>query len=414
MHTDILIIGGGVIGVSTAYFLAKEGVAVTVIDQGEIGAGSSYGNAGLLCPCLSTPIAMPGVLSQGMKWLLNAESPFYIKPRLDRELMRWLWQFRAHCTQAAMKTAVPLIRDLQRASLDLYRQLIDQEKLACHFSQTGGLALFRTAAGLAHGEHEVSEMQAFGLQMHMLDAAAARTLEPAIHPDIIGAVHYQEDAYLTPHLFVQGLQQSAAAAGADFMPNTEVLDFEVNNQQITAVNTTRGRITAKQVVLAAGAWSAPIAKAMGAPFPMQPAKGYSITVKQPVHTPRHYLYLSEARVAITPMGETLRFAGTLELAGFDFTINQRRVHAILRAADAYLADSAQKEVVEIWRGMRPCSPDGLPFIGRSHQVTNLAIGTGHATLGLSMGPVTGKLLAEIVQEKRPVLPIQPFQIERFG
>ncbi len=173
-------------------------------------------------------------------------------------------------------------------------------------------------------------------------------------------------------------------------------------------------IAAGQVVLTAGAWSAPIAQAIGAPFPMQPAKGYSITVKQPANSPHHYLYLGEARVAVTPMGETLRFAGTLELAGFDFTINQRRVNAVLYAANNYLADSAEKEVVEIWRGMRPCSPDGLPFIGRSHRLTNLTIGTGHATLGMSMGPVTGKLLAEIVQEKRPFLPLQPFQIERFG
>lgn len=414
MQKEILIIGGGVIGVSAAYFLAKAGATVTVIDKGEIGAGSSHGNAGLLCPCHSTPIAMPGVLSQGLKWLLDAESPFYIRPRLDWDLIRWLRIFRSHCNQMAFETAVPLIRDLQRASLDLYRQLIAQEKLSCNFSQTGGLALFLTNEGLKHGTHEVKEMREFGLKMTMLDAAAAHVLEPAISPEIIGAIHYKEDAYITPHLFMRELQRAATDAGIIFLPQTEVLNFDMGNRQITAVQTTRGTIKVKQVVLTAGAWSAPIAQTVGAKFPMQPAKGYSITVQPPAITPQHYLYLSEARIAITPMGKHLRFAGTLELAGFDFTINTRRVNAILRAANTYLADETKKEVVEIWRGMRPCSPDGLPFIGRSNQITNLVIGTGHATLGMSMGPVTGKLLAEIVEGKRPFLPLAPFQIERFG
>jgi D-amino-acid dehydrogenase len=414
MNPDILIIGGGIIGISAAYYLAREGIAVTLIEKGEIGSGSSYGNAGLLCPCHSTPMAMPGVLTQGLKWLLDGESPFYIKPRLDRDLLNWLWRFRSYCNQAALETAVPLLRDMQRASLTLYRELIAQEQIACHFEQKGGLALFRTAAGLQHGQHEAEQMRQFGLQMTLLDGAAARALEPAIHPAVLGAVHYEEDAFLTPHLFLNGLAQAAAAHGALILPQTEVLGFEREKGRITAVNTTRGGMRAAQLLLAAGVWSAPLARDLGLHFPLQPAKGYSITVPRPAKSPRKYLYLGEAKVAVTPMGRRLRFAGTLELAGFDFTINQRRVNAILRAAGQYLVNGAQQEVVEIWRGMRPCSPDGLPFIGRSRAVTNLVIGTGHAMLGMSMGPVTGKLLGEIVQEKTPSIPLHPFRVERFG
>jgi D-amino-acid dehydrogenase len=414
MKDDILIIGAGVIGISAAYYLAREGLSVTVIEKGDIASGSSFGNAGLLCPCHSTPIAMPGVLTQGLKWLLDAESPFYIKPRFDRDLINWLWRFRSYCNQPAFDKAVPLIRDMQRTSLELYRELIDQEKLACNFSQNGGLVLYRTESGFEHGRHEARQMQQFGLQMTILDAAEAHALEPAIHPQILGAVHYQEDAHLTPNLFVQGLAEAAQAYGVTIWPHTEVLGFNVENQLITAVKSTRGTKEFGQVILAAGAWSAVIAREIGINFPLQPAKGYSISVKRPDKSPHRYLYLGEARVAVTPMGDILRYAGTLELAGFDFTINEQRVNAILRAAGTYLDQVGDKEKAEIWRGLRPCSPDGLPYIGRSQNFSNLVVGTGHATLGISMGPITGKLLAQIVTEQEPSIKLNPFRIERFS
>ena len=190
--------------------------------------------------------------------------------------------------------------------------------------------------------------------------------------------------------------------------------FAREKGRISAVNTPRGELRAAQILLAAGVWSAPVARELGVRFPLQPAKGYSITVPRPPNAPRKYLYLGEAKVAVTPMGERLRYAGTLELAGFDFSINRRRVDAILRAADAYLVQNEPQEAGEIWRGMRPCSPDGLPYIGRSRAIPNLIVGTGHAMLGMSMGPITGKLLGEIVQQQPPSIPLQPFRVERFS
>ena len=337
MNPDVLIIGGGIIGISAAYYLAGEGIAVTVIDKGEMGSGSSYGNAGLICPCHSTPIAAPGILTQGLKWLLDGESPFYIKPRLDRRLLSWIWQFRSYCNQDAFDMAVPLLRDMQRASLAQFHEIIAREQMSCHFATHGGLTLYRTEEGMAHGRREAQHMLRFGLQMSVLDGDAARTLEPAIHPAVLGAVHLEEDAFITPHLFVQGLARAAASRGAVLLPQTEVLDFARQDGRISAVHTTRGSIHPRQVILAAGAWSALIARELDLSLPLQPAKGYSITVQRPENAPHKYLYLGEARVAITPMGPWLRYAGTLELAGFDFSINQRRVNAILRAAASYLA-----------------------------------------------------------------------------
>ncbi|MBT4841488.1 MAG: FAD-dependent oxidoreductase, partial [Anaerolineae bacterium] len=201
---DVLIIGGGIIGVSAAYFLSQQGVKVTLIEKGDICAGSSYGNAGLICPCLSTPMPAPGVLTQGLKWLLNPESPFYIKPRLDPDLLRWLWHFQAHSNKAFVQRATPILRDMQRSSLQLFRDLIEQEKISCDFEQAGGLALFRTERGFAHGQDEVEEMQDFGLEMELLNGDAVRELEPLVHPDIIGGIYYQEDAHINPALFVDG------------------------------------------------------------------------------------------------------------------------------------------------------------------------------------------------------------------
>ena len=413
--TDILIIGGGIIGVTAAYFLADAGVNVTLVEKGDIAAGSSYGNAGLICPCHSEPIPRAGVLTQGLKWLLDAESPFYIKPRLDPELVRWLWHFQAHCNETAVHRAIPLLRDMQRESLRLYQTLIAQEQIECDFEKKGGLTLFRTQAGLEKGQHEVEKMRRFGLNMELLpEAAAVRALEPNIHPSIVGGIYYLEDAHINPARFVYALAEAAQAKGVTLLTDTEVLGFDVGKRGITAVRTSRGKLAAQQIVLAAGAWSTPIARQLGLAIPMQPAKGYSLTLPRPTNFLHTHLHLAEARVAVTPMGSLLRLAGTLELAGFDLAINQRRVNAIRRAANDYLVGLENQEPVEIWRGLRPCPPDGLPYIGRTTRHPNLIIATGHAMLGISMGPVTGQLVAQLACDQQTTLDLTPFSPDRFA
>lgn len=414
--SDILVIGGGIVGVTAAYFLAEAGASVTLVEKGEIAAGSSYGNAGLICPGHSDPVPTPGVLTQGMKWLMDAESPFYIKPRVSPDLAAWLWRFQQHCNAKAHHRAVPLLRDMQRESLAIYQRLMAVEKLDCDFEQKGGLSLYRTEAGLEKARHEVEEMEQFGLKLELLpDAAAVRAVEPLVHPSVVGGVLSPEDAHMNPARFVREMVAAARRRGARVLTHAEVLGFDVGSGGITAVRTTSGKFAPKQVVLAAGAWSTPVARGLGVHIPMEPAKGYSVTVKRPFPTYLHrHLHLAEAHVAVTPMGSLLRFAGTLELAGFDFSINQRRVNAIVRAADNYLTGLENKETVEVWRGMRPCSPDGLPYIGRTSTHRNLIVATGHAMLGVSMGPVTGKLVAQVVGEERPLLDLTPFAPERFG
>lgn len=410
----VVVIGAGVVGVSAAWYLAEAGHSVTVVEQGDVGAGSSYGNAGLVVPSHSIPLAAPGVWWRGLKWMRDPDSPFYIRPRLDPHLVRWLWRFRGSCTAAHVRRALPLLRDLAYASLGLFRDLARLDGLDFGFHQAGALAVYRTPAGLAEGAHEATVLAAAGIPARVLDGPGARAVEPALASDVVGGVHFADDAHLVPDRFVRGLARLAAARGVRFRTGTEVLGFRTAGSRVVAVETTRGDLEPSDVVLAAGAWSPGVARALGLRLPIEPAKGYSVTFARPQAGPRMPLICGEARVAITPMDDTLRFAGTLELAGLDFSVNRRRVAALVRGARAYLATAEELRVLETWRGLRPCTPDGLPIVGRPGRLANVVLATGHAMIGVSLGPVTGVLVAQLATGERPMLDLTPLRPERFA
>lgn len=411
---DVLVIGGGVVGVSAAYYLARAGAAVTLVEMGDLCNGSSWGNAGMVCPCHSTPVPGPGVLAQGVRWMFNPESPFYLRPRLDAEFAAWLWRFSRYCSAGAQARAIPLLRDLQRCSQALYEQIITETGLECDYERAGGLELFLTEEKFAHAAHEVEKMRSFGLDWEWLDRAAVHALEPAVHPEVVGGIHYRGDAHLNPAKFVEGLAAAAKKYGAEILTGTEVTDIQREGSRVTGVATPAGWFRFREVVLAAGAWSGALARKLGIRMPMQAGKGYSITMARPPHGPRIPLHLAEARMAITPMGGWLRFAGTMELAGIDTSINERRVNAILRNGKKYLVDLGEPVVERIWGGMRPLAPDGLPYLGRSREVTNLIAATGHGMLGISMGPVTGLLVKQIILGEQVEMGVEALEVGRFG
>ncbi len=313
-----------------------------------------------------------------------------------------------------MQKAIPVLRDLSRASVSLYDELLTREQLACNYERNGMLILFRNSHAYREGLAEARLLQEHGISLKVLDAAELRDMEPAGHSKLIGGVFCREDGLLDPALFTRQLAKRVQENGGVIRSGTEVLGFETSGRKIVTVKTTRGDFHPQQVVLAAGAWSPGVGRDLRLKLPVQAAKGYSITVKRPETCPRFPLFLGETWVAVTPLESGLRFAGTLELAGFDMTINRRRVAAILRAAGDYLTGLEQLELIEIWRGLRPTTPDGLPIIGRSACFENLIVATGHAMLGVSLGPITGELVAQLAEEQTPTVDLTALRVERFG
>ena len=412
-QTDILVIGGGVIGVSVAYYLAKQGRSVTLVDRDDICSGSSYGNVGLIANGHAIPLAAPGMLTQGLKWLLDPGSPFYIKPRFNLDLWRWLWQFRAAATEKRVHQGIPVLLWLSQSSLALFEELVANENLDFGFVRKGFLHLFNNQHSFKKDVEEATLLKEYGVDSTILDSDGVRQIEPNVLPSVTSGIYYPDYAQIIPDRFVHELARVIKNQGVNIKTNTEVLGFEVSGKRISAITTTRGSFQPDQVVLAAGAWSAKLARDLGIKISLQPAKGYSITFKSPPNSPQLPLSLIEHKAVVSPMGDMLRISSTLELAGFDSSINQRRVTATREAIGKYLPNAADLELIEIWRGFRPASPDGLPIIGRSDKAENLILATGHGMLGMTHGPITGKLVSQIITGETPALDLTPLRVERF-
>lgn len=410
---DILVIGGGCVGVCCAYFLARNGRQVTVIDQGQIGGACSYANAGLIARSHIIPLPAPGILLNGIKWMFDPESPLYIKPRLNLALFSWLARFSVSCRKAPTIRAMSLINDLVQASMALYLELASMGGSEFHFKHNGSLAIYKSSAGFEAGVRQAEMVRPYGIESRVLDQAGVRAIEPRIQDRIVGGLYMNDDAHLNPYEFVTWLASRAQSDGVSFLTATEVLGFEKSGRRITTVRTTRGDFEADQVVLAAGTWSPGVGRELKLALPIQPAKGYSVTVKSEERDGSVPIWLTESRVTVTPMGGILRFAGTLEVADLDFSINQRRVDAIRRAAREYLVGTEEYQALEIWRGLRPLTPDGLPIVGKSKSWSNLIIATGHGMQGLSLGPITGKIVAQLIAKETPSVDVAGLREERF-
>jgi D-amino-acid dehydrogenase len=345
--------------------------------------------------------------------MLDPESPFYIKPRLDPQMWRWLWLFARACTQRKVRRAIPILLELGRASVQLFEELVSREKLNFGFEQKGWLTLFNSQEGLESGVAEAREVGEFGVHFEILDVSGVKDKVPLVSPAVIGGVYYPEDAHLIPDLFVKALAEQVEREGGTLKTSTEVLGFDTSSGRLSTVITTRGDFRADQVVLAAGAWSPALMRELGLKLPIQAAKGYSITLRAHDSGPKLPLMLMEKRIAVTPMGRSLRFAGTLEMAGLDLSVDCRRVEAIRGASAEYLPAAAEAELIEIWRGLRPTSPDGLPLIGRSGRFRNLVVAGGHGTLGISLAPVTGELVVQLLTDSPPTFNLAPLSPDRF-
>jgi D-amino-acid dehydrogenase len=412
---DVLIIGGGSIGLNCAYYLLKSGRKVTIIDQKQIAAGSSAGNAGHIVPSHIIPLAAPGMIGTSLKWMLNpSTSPFGMKISLDPAYLAWLLQFAMACSVANVERGIPPLKSLGLLSAQNFANLVAGENFDCHYSQTGLLFLYKTEAAFDGGKHEAAVLHQNGLPAEILDQAAVHQREPAALPEVIGGVHFTGDASLNPASFLSQLAGRVRELGAVVRENSPVTAIKCAQGRVTQVSTPGEDFEPALVVLAAGAWSPLVAHGLGLKIPIQPARGYSLTMRATRSMPSQALILGERRVAVTPLGDLLRFTGRLELSPLDTTVSQKHIDGIERAVREYIRVDEKLDIKETWAGLRPTTPDGLPIIGFSPRHANLLVASGHAMLGLSLGPGTGQVVAEIANGASPAFDLQPLSAERFN
>jgi D-amino-acid dehydrogenase len=421
---SILIIGGGVIGLSTAYYCARKGHCVTVVDRDpEQRNGCSFGNAGMVVPSHFVPLAAPGMVALGLKWMWNPESPFYIKPRLSWELMSWGWKFMRAANAKHVERSAPLIRDLSFASRECFEELAALPDNDFGLVKKGLVMLCKTQQALDHEVAFAKQANDLGVPAEVLDRQGVAELEPAVTTDVAGGVYFPKDCHLSPNRFMAALQRQCTALGVQFRWSREVGAWEAAGKKLVAAiiepfsSDAAGEVvSADEFVLCGGSWSPLLTRRLGLKLPMQAGKGYSLTLTKPRELPQLCSILSEARLAVTPMGHTLRFGGTMEIAGLNEEINPVRVQGIIKSVPKYFPKFTPDDFagVQPWRGLRPCSPDGLPYVGRTARFSNLSIATGHAMMGLSLGPITGKLMAELLSGEPPSIGIDALRPDRYG
>ncbi|MDQ5980298.1 MAG: D-amino-acid dehydrogenase [Verrucomicrobiota bacterium] len=416
---SVIICGGGIVGLCTAYYLAREGLQVTMVER-QAGPGHDHcalGSAGYISPSHVIPLAAPGMVWKGLKWMMDSRSPFYIQPRLDTDLMRWGWLFWRASNHRQVARAAPVLRDLCLQSRALYEELDDLTGDRSEFRKDGLLNLCRTQESLDDAASGLARIaNALGVEARVLNATQTADLGLGVKLDVAGSVYFPIDAHLTPAKFCAALSGLLAEMGVQFRWNTTIYGWRAPDRRISAVQTTAGELIADEFVLAGGSWSGGMAAGLGLRLPMQAGKGYSLTLPNPRFRITKPFILKERRVAVTPMGDTLRFGGTMEIAGHHDRVRPERVEQIIAAARAYMPEftAADFDGVRPWFGFRPVSPDGLPYIGRFQRYRNLTTACGHAMLGVTLAPGAGRLIADFLCERKPSVDLTLLNPDRYA
>src|SRR6478752_3616496 len=411
----VVIVGGGVIGLCSAYYALKRGLAVTVIEREAAGGDNcSMGNAGMIVPSHFTPLAAPGMIAKGLRWMFNPESPFYVRPRVNLDLMRWGWLFYRHSTERHVTASRELLRDLNLESRRLFAELSEEEDFG--LVKRGLLMLCKTQKGLDEEAHVASQAHEIGLKAEVLDAAATALLDPATTMDVGGSVYFSQDCHLSPSRFMESMRRRVLAAGGVIESSVTIDAIETREGHVVAVTGNGRRFEGDQFVISGGSWTANLLKSVGFQLSLQAGKGYSLTLPSPPELPQLCSIFAEAKVAITPMDGRLRFGGTMEVGGLDLSINPARVRGIVKSVNAYFPKFSESDFdgVKPWAGLRPVSPDGVPYLGPVPKLNNLLVASGHAMMGLSLGPVSGCLIADLLAGDAPFRSIEAMGAGRFS
>ena len=410
-----IIIGGGIVGLFTAYFLQKSGVEVVIFDKGDLEVNCSTGNAGMIVPSHIVPLAAPGMISKGISWMFSAKSPFYIHPRLDRKLLEWSWLFYRAANSRHVEKSIPFLKNLSLLSKDLYQEFKNEHPDANLGLVEKGLMMIYQTAEMEKEEIEFAHLaRKHGLEAEILGVEDIRRVEPRIEVKARGAVLFPGDAHLSPAALYGFLKKYLEEKGVIFKNKVSVIGFEKNSKDVSAVLTTEGKIEGSKFILCGGAWSSELAKMLEFSMPMMGGKGYSF-VQENNPEIKQASILTEMKVAVSPYGKQVRFGGTMEIAGTNESININRVKGIFESINRFYPDFQGKfpKKEEIWQGLRPCSPDGLPYIGLAPKWENVLVGSGHAMMGISLAPGTGKILAELHQKQASSMDLIGFKVNRF-
>jgi D-amino-acid dehydrogenase len=410
-----VIVGGGIIGLSSAYYLQKAGHEVTIIERGDITNGCSFGNMGYISPSHFIPLASPGIISEGFKYMLSSSSPIYIKPRLDIELMKWAWHFYKNSTESKVKISVPHLNNILQLSRSLISDFKKDLPPVFDLEEKGCLMMCKQQKTLDHEFHLADEAEQLGLNVERLNKEQVQLLEPEVELAVAGAVLFKDDCHFNPGKMMMALKVYLEQQGVKFHLKSTVSGFEKTNQKVQAVICDTGRIECDELVIATGSWIPMLCKMLGISLLLQPGKGYSYTydfVERNIHYPA---ILVDGRCAVTPWGRNLRIGGTMELSGINQKVLIKRMQGIYDSATNFYPglNINFPPADKIWNGLRPVTPDGLPYIGRPHTYSNVIVAGGHAMLGISQGTGTGLLVSQMVSNKKTEIDISAFDLHRF-
>ncbi len=413
---DVLVIGGGVAGLFCAHYLRQAGRTVTVVERGAVGGATScsYGNTGFVGTQGSAPLAEPGLLAAGLGPWRHPDAPLHVAPGWDAELLSWLRNFRRAGTEHGARDGFRTLLTMKQRSLAILTELCASGPLAGTFTEGGMLLAYRSPDAFDRACRGVPHAVANGVPLRVLAPGEITALEPTARFEAVGAVFNPEGAHLDMPAFTLRFAEALRSAEVEIHEQAEVIGFEVGDRSVTQVRTTRGDFRPGEVVLAAGAWSTACARKLNIGLALQPIKGYSVTVAMPPNAPRRPVLFGEERMGLTPLGDRLRFGGTMELAGLDGSLSARRIDGMRRTVRAYLPELAETETVETWSGFRPCTPDSLPYIGRAEAYRNVSVACGHGHIGLGLAPVGGRILAQILTGEAPEMDVMPMRVDRYG
>lgn len=414
---SVVIVGAGAIGLSIALYALREGLEVTVVEQGGPDRDScSLGNAGMVVPSHFVPLASPGVIQQGLRSVGRRKDPIYVKLRARPSFLRWAWLFMRSATAQHVERTAPLLRDLSMFSRACFEELADELGNPFGLEKRGLLTLCRTQHGMDEELMAARVAARLGVDAFVMNAPEVQAALPAIKVSAMGGVRYPMDCHLSPQRFVATLEREVTTHGGKILWRTAAKGWRVERGRVTALKTGDGDFLADEYVLAAGAWSPTLTRDLNLRLPLEAGKGYSVLVTSPPARPSMGTMLVEARIAVTPLAEGVRFGGTMEIAGLNDRIDQARVRAISSAVPDYFPQFSEKDFERVapWQGSRPLSPDGLPYLGRLEHLNNFIVATGHAMLGLSLAPATGRLATDLLVDRMPSQDLRHFAPSRFG